>query len=104
VIDPTVEGIANGIEEFARMGAKDIEAMVDRAFERVKKFSWDSIIESYIDLYDKIFGGQSANSLMARRPRGLGEDAPVGMSYQGAPCATVSLVGTSGDLHAEDER
>jgi glycosyltransferase involved in cell wall biosynthesis len=57
VIDPTVEGIAKGIEEFARMNTRDMEAMVDRAFERVKKLSWDTIIQSYIDLYEKIHAG-----------------------------------------------
>lgn len=56
VIDSTAEGIADGIEEFSRMESGDIEAMVDRAFERVRKFSWDAIIESYIDLYDEILG------------------------------------------------
>lgn len=54
VIDTTPQGIANGIEEFARMGPRDAEAMVNRAFERVKKLSWSAIIESYIDLYGEI--------------------------------------------------
>ncbi len=50
VVDPTAEGIASGIEEFARMSAAEVEAMVDRSFQKVKQLSWGTIINSYIEL------------------------------------------------------
>jgi glycosyltransferase involved in cell wall biosynthesis len=56
VVDPTAEGIASGIEEFARMSAAEVEAMVDRSFQKVKQLSWGTIINSYIDLYSKTLG------------------------------------------------
>jgi glycosyltransferase involved in cell wall biosynthesis len=58
VVDPTAEGIASGIEEFARMTAAEIEGMVDRAYKKVKKLSWNTIVKSYIDLYVKMLDDQ----------------------------------------------
>jgi glycosyltransferase involved in cell wall biosynthesis len=54
VVDPTIEGIASGIEDFANMSTAEVETMVDRAFQKVKKLSWGTIIDSYIGLYSKV--------------------------------------------------
>jgi glycosyltransferase involved in cell wall biosynthesis len=56
VVDPTAEGIASGIEEFASMSAAEVEAMVDRSFQKVNLLSWGTIINSYIDLYSETLG------------------------------------------------
>lgn len=53
-IDPTVQGIASGIEDFAAMNTSDVTLLVDTAFEKVRSYSWDAVIESYIDLYKEL--------------------------------------------------
>lgn len=56
LIEPTAQGIAYGIESFAAMtpGAQDL--LADTAFRRAEKHRWDTLISSYINLYDGIVG------------------------------------------------
>lgn len=51
LIDPNVQGIASGIEDFAAMTTSDVNLLVDTAFEKARSYSWNAVIESYIDLY-----------------------------------------------------
>jgi glycosyltransferase involved in cell wall biosynthesis len=57
IVDPSIQGISDGLKEFARMNPGEIQAMVDRAFERVQKLSWSAVIISYIELYKKVLTG-----------------------------------------------
>jgi glycosyltransferase involved in cell wall biosynthesis len=56
LIDPTVQGIASGIEDFAAMATADVNLLVDMAFEKAQNYSWNAVIESYIDLYKVVAG------------------------------------------------
>jgi D-inositol-3-phosphate glycosyltransferase len=56
LIDPTVQGIANGIEDFAAMTTSEVNLLVDKAFEKAQNYSWNAVIESYIDLYKVVAG------------------------------------------------
>jgi glycosyltransferase involved in cell wall biosynthesis len=56
LIDPTVQGIASGIEKFAAMATSDVDLLVDAAFEKAQNYSWSAVIESYLDLYKTVAG------------------------------------------------
>jgi glycosyltransferase involved in cell wall biosynthesis len=54
LIEPTSQGIADGIESSAAMAPDAQELLVDAAFKRAEKHRWRTLIGSYIDLYDEI--------------------------------------------------
>jgi glycosyltransferase involved in cell wall biosynthesis len=54
LIEPTAQGIVDGIESFAAMAPDARELLVDAAFKRAKKHRWHALISSYTDLYDEI--------------------------------------------------
>jgi D-inositol-3-phosphate glycosyltransferase len=54
LIEPTAQGVADGIERFAAMSPDAQELLVDSAFKRAEKHRWHALISSYIDLYDGI--------------------------------------------------
>ena len=54
LIEPTAQGIADGIESFAAMAPDAQELLVDAAFKRAEQHRWHTLISSYIDLYDGI--------------------------------------------------
>jgi D-inositol-3-phosphate glycosyltransferase len=54
LIEPTVQGVADGIESFAAMAPGAQELLVDAAFRRAERHRWHALISSYIELYDGI--------------------------------------------------
>jgi glycosyltransferase involved in cell wall biosynthesis len=54
LIEPTVQGIAEGIERFAAMSADAEKSQVDTAFERAEKLRWHTVIASYTRLYEGV--------------------------------------------------
>jgi glycosyltransferase involved in cell wall biosynthesis len=54
LIEPTAQGIADGIESFAAMTPDAQELLADAAFKRAEMHRWRVLITSYIDLYDGI--------------------------------------------------
>jgi D-inositol-3-phosphate glycosyltransferase len=54
LIEPTAQGVADGIESFDAMSPDAQELLVDAAFKRAEKHRWHALISSYIDLYDGI--------------------------------------------------
>jgi D-inositol-3-phosphate glycosyltransferase len=56
LIEPTVQGIAYGIESFAAMTRDAQNLLADTAFTRAEKHRWDALISSYINLYDGMAG------------------------------------------------
>ena len=54
LIDTSSEGIAAGITRFNEMSDAEREQMGDRAVEEARRFSWSTIVESYLDMYDKV--------------------------------------------------
>jgi glycosyltransferase involved in cell wall biosynthesis len=54
LIEPTAQGVADGIERFAAMSPDAQELLVDSAFKRAEKHRWHALISSYIDLYDGV--------------------------------------------------
>lgn len=52
LIEPTAQGIVNGIESFAAMTPDARDLLADAAFRRTEKHRWHALIGSYIDLYD----------------------------------------------------
>ena len=56
LIEPTAQGIAYGIESFAAMTPDAQDLLADTAFRRAEKHRWDTLISSYINLYDGMAG------------------------------------------------
>ena len=54
LIEPTAQGIADGIEIFATMVPEAQDLLADAAFKRAEKHRWPALIGSYTDLYDGI--------------------------------------------------
>jgi len=54
LIEPTVQGIADGIESSAAMAPEARELLVDAAFKRAEEHRWPTLISTYINLYDEI--------------------------------------------------
>jgi glycosyltransferase involved in cell wall biosynthesis len=54
LIEPTAQGIADGIESFAVMAPEAQELLADAAFKRAEQHRWHALIGSYTDLYDGI--------------------------------------------------
>lgn len=52
LIEPTAQGIVDGIERFAAMSPGAEKSLVDAAFERAQKLSWPTLISSYAHLYE----------------------------------------------------
>jgi glycosyltransferase involved in cell wall biosynthesis len=51
VVDPSVEGLAAGIDRLARMPTSARADMVQRAFQRAADHEWSRVLDSYIRLY-----------------------------------------------------
>jgi glycosyltransferase involved in cell wall biosynthesis len=51
LIEPTVQGIMDGIETLARMPPDARKLLTDLAFEKVDQRRWNSVIHSYVQLY-----------------------------------------------------
>jgi glycosyltransferase involved in cell wall biosynthesis len=56
LIEPTVEGITDGIENFLAMPADARELLTDVAFERAEERRWNRLVYSYIQLYEEVAG------------------------------------------------
>jgi glycosyltransferase involved in cell wall biosynthesis len=54
LIDPTVQGIANGITTFAAMNASEVDLMTAEAFRRARQLSWSTLLKTYLDLYEAV--------------------------------------------------
>jgi glycosyltransferase involved in cell wall biosynthesis len=54
LIEPTVQGILDGIESFATMAPDAQELLADAARKRAEKHRWDTLISSYVQLYDRV--------------------------------------------------
>ena len=54
LIEPTAQGIASGIEDFAAMTPDAQNLLADAAFKRAAKHRWHALISSYINLYDEM--------------------------------------------------
>jgi glycosyltransferase involved in cell wall biosynthesis len=54
LIEPTVQGIVDGIERFATMSADAEKSLVDAAFDRAQEHSWPTLITSYTRLYEGV--------------------------------------------------
>jgi glycosyltransferase involved in cell wall biosynthesis len=54
LIEPTIQGIANGIENFFAMPPDARKLLSDAAFEKVEQRRWGTLIDSYIQLYEEI--------------------------------------------------
>ena len=54
LIEPTAQGIADGIESLAAMVPEAQELLADAAFKRAEQHRWHALIGSYTDLYDEI--------------------------------------------------
>ena len=52
LIEPTVQGIVDGIGRFAAMSPDAEKSLVDAAFERARELSWPTLISSYTHLYE----------------------------------------------------
>ncbi len=50
-VEPTAEGLAQGIAAFANMSVECRDEMIRAAFSRAQGFSWSSLVQSYISLY-----------------------------------------------------
>jgi len=87
LIEPTVEGITDGIENLLGMPADARELLTDVAFERAEGRRWDTLIHSYIQLYEEV-----ENSL---RSAGLG---------MGLRMKTIMLTTSWDDGHRDDIR
>lgn len=51
VVDPSVEGLAAGIDRLAGMSASGRADLVERAFRRAGRHEWSRVLDSYIRLY-----------------------------------------------------
>ena len=56
LIEPTVQGIVDGIESFLSMSPDARRSLTDAAFKRVEKCRWDELIHSYLHLYEEVVG------------------------------------------------
>jgi glycosyltransferase involved in cell wall biosynthesis len=54
LIEPTAQGIADGIESLAAMAPEEQELLAEAAFKRAEQHRWHALIDSYTDLYDEI--------------------------------------------------
>jgi glycosyltransferase involved in cell wall biosynthesis len=54
LIEPSWQGIAEGIDSFAAMSSATESRMVEAAFAKVRGLAWDALIESYSCLYDQL--------------------------------------------------
>ena len=54
LVQPTVQGIAEGITCFRAMPSAAVELLVDKAFNKAQTHKWDEIIKSYTRLYKMI--------------------------------------------------
>lgn len=54
VVDPSVEGLAAGIDRLARMPTSGRAEMVERAFKRAENHEWSRVLDSYIRLYSSV--------------------------------------------------
>jgi glycosyltransferase involved in cell wall biosynthesis len=56
LIEPTTQGIADGIETLLRMPADARDLLTDLAYERVEQCRWSAVIHSYVQLYAEVAG------------------------------------------------
>jgi glycosyltransferase involved in cell wall biosynthesis len=54
MVDPSLEGLASGIDRLARMSDSARADMVERAFERAENHDWSRVLDSYIRLYESV--------------------------------------------------
>lgn len=54
LIEPTIQGIADGIEKFFAMSTDARNLLTDVAFERAEERRWNTLIHSYIQLYAEV--------------------------------------------------
>jgi len=54
LIEPTVQGIRDGIESFAAMTPDAQELLADAASKRAERHSWVTLINSYVQLYERV--------------------------------------------------
>jgi glycosyltransferase involved in cell wall biosynthesis len=57
LVEPTPEGICNGISIFAKMSPADRQRMVDAAFLRVQGLRWKTVTAAYVRLYEEVSAG-----------------------------------------------
>ena len=51
VVDPSVEGLAAGIDRLASMPTSERADLVEQAFRRAQRHEWSRVLDSYIQLY-----------------------------------------------------
>jgi glycosyltransferase involved in cell wall biosynthesis len=51
VVDPTVAGLAAGIDRLAGMSASERAHLAERAFQRAEHHEWSRVLDSYVRLY-----------------------------------------------------
>jgi len=56
LIEPTIQGIANGIDNFFSMPYCARNMLTNAAFERVEERRWHTLINSYMQLYGEVAG------------------------------------------------
>jgi glycosyltransferase involved in cell wall biosynthesis len=54
VVDPSVEGLAGGIDRLAGMPASVRADLVQRAFQRAESHEWSRVLDTYIRLYRSV--------------------------------------------------
>jgi glycosyltransferase involved in cell wall biosynthesis len=54
LIEPTAEGIVDGIETFAAMSPPAKGLLVEAAYKRAEKLGWSTLISSYTRLYEEV--------------------------------------------------
>jgi glycosyltransferase involved in cell wall biosynthesis len=54
LVDPSVEGIAAGIDRLGGMSAAGRAELAERAFHRVENHQWSRVLDSYIRLYRSV--------------------------------------------------
>lgn len=66
VVEPTVQGLADGIDRFAGLPAAGVDQLVDQAFKIAKTHEWNRVITKYIDLYRLVSSGSPDLAGVAR--------------------------------------
>lgn len=56
LIEPTNQGIADGIENFLAMSPEAIISLTDAGFKRAVELRWGQLIHSYLELYAEVSG------------------------------------------------
>ena len=54
VVDPSVEGIAAGIDQLAGMSTSEKSDLIERAYLTAERHEWSHVLDSYIQLYRSV--------------------------------------------------